>query len=62
MAMDGAVAPMLDDMGIRSLWVDRPEDVVPVARAAFTQTFSAGEPTTVLLTSGSSAQGDLSVA
>lgn len=50
MAMGQAVEPVLDAMGIRSLRVDRPEDVVPVTQAAITQTFKAGESTAVLLT------------
>ena len=40
MPMGEAVEPVMTAMGIRSLRVDRPEDVIPTTSAALTQTFN----------------------
>lgn len=50
MAMGEACEPVLAAMGMRSVRVDRPEDVLPTTRAALTMTFQSGCPTAVLLT------------
>ena len=50
MPMGEAVEPVMTAMGIRSLRVDRPEDVIPTTSAALTQTFQSNQSTAVLLT------------
>ena len=50
MPMGEAVEPVMTAMGIRSLRVDRPEDVISTTSAALTQTFQSNQSTAVLLT------------
>jgi sulfopyruvate decarboxylase alpha subunit len=48
--MGQAVEPVLAAMGVASLRVDRPEDVVPTVSAALTMVFQSGQAVAVLLT------------
>lgn len=50
MPMGKAVEPVLNAMGVQCLRVDRPEDVVPTAKAATTMAFQSGEGIAILLT------------
>lgn len=50
MPMGKAVEPVLNAMGVACLRVDRPEDVVPTAKAATTMAFQSGEGVAILLT------------
>jgi sulfopyruvate decarboxylase alpha subunit len=48
--MGQAVEPILKEMGLIVVRVDRPEDVVPTVSAALTMVFQAGNAVAVLLT------------
>ena len=48
--MGQAVEPVLREMGVICLRIDRPEDVVPTATAALTMAFLGGNAVAVLLT------------
>lgn len=48
--MGQAVEPVLHAMGVTTLRVDRPEDVVPTADAAATMVYKGGQAVAVLLT------------
>jgi len=48
--MGQAVEPVLSAMGVISLRVERPEDVIPTAEAALTMVFRSGHAVAVLLT------------
>lgn len=48
--MGQAVEPVLHAMGVTTLRVDRPEDVVPTAEAAATMVYKGGQAVAVLLT------------
>ena len=50
MPMGKAVEPVLNAMGVHCLRVDRPEEVVPTAKAAMTMAFQSGEGVAILLT------------
>jgi sulfopyruvate decarboxylase alpha subunit len=50
MPMGEAVEPVLRAMGIRSMRVDHPQDVIATTAAAMTQTFQSCQSTAVLLT------------
>ena len=48
-AMGQATAPVLDAMGVICLRIERPEDVVPIIRAALIMAFKSGQAVAVLL-------------
>ena len=48
--MGQAVEPVLREMGMICLRIDRPEDVIPTASAAITMAFQGGNAVAVLLT------------
>jgi sulfopyruvate decarboxylase TPP-binding subunit len=48
--MGQAVEPVLREMGVICLRIDRPEDVIPTTTAALTMTFQGGNAVAVLLT------------
>jgi sulfopyruvate decarboxylase alpha subunit len=50
MPMGQAVEPVMHAMGIETLRVDRPQDVVPTVSAALTMCFKSGQAMGVLLT------------